>query len=327
MPPPLVLVTAPTVSETAQKILRDAGGEIDFMSGKVTEDALTEAFAKRPYNAIVLRSSPPVTARVLDAAKSLKIISKHGAGVDSIDIPAATARGISVMMANGANAGAVAEHSLALMLCIVRELPRYHAKLQNGVWKDLSYIVTDFRHRVVGIVGYGQIGRRTARLASAFGTKVIVHSRSRPDLPEGMEWDAALDGLLRRADIVSLHCPLTEKTRGLIGKRELALMPRGSIVINTSRGPVVDEAALIEALESGHLGGAGLDTFAKEPPDRTNPLFHRDNVICTPHIAVSTIDASLQMGTIAANNILSWLRGEIYDAANVVNPEVKPAIA
>lgn len=324
MSKPLVLVTGAAVSEHAQTILREAGAEVDFMAVPmpVTEDMLAAAVARRPYVALVLRSSPPVTARVMDAAKSLRIISKHGAGTDSIDIPAATERGIAVMMANGANAGAVAEHSLALMLCIVRELPRFHKKLQNGVWKDLKYIVRDFKHRTVGIVGYGQIGRRTARLVSAFGAPVLVHSRSQPELPAGMTWEADLDALLRRADIVSLHCPLTDKTRGLIGKRELALMKPGSIVINTARGPVVDEAALIEALQSGHLGGAGLDTYAKEPPERTNPLFHMDNVICTPHIAVATTDASLQMGTIAANNIVSYLRGEVYDAANFVNPQV-----
>ena len=319
---PLVLVTGPTVSEAGQKILRDAGAEIDFMQTPVGEQSLVDAFAQRPYDAVLVRSSPPLTARVIESAKALKIISKHGAGTDSIDVATATRRGIAVMMANGANAGAVAEHSLALMLCVVRELPKFHKGLRNGVWKDLGYVVTGFRDRTVGIVGYGQIGRRTAHLVAACGAKVIVHTRSRIALPEGMEREQDFDALLRRVDILSLHCPLTEETRGLVGKRELALMKPGSIVINTARGPVIDEAALIEALRSGHLGGAGLDTFEQEPPARENPLFHMDNVICTPHIAVATTDASFQMGTIAANNIVSYLRGEVYDPANFVNPEV-----
>lgn len=319
---PLVLVTGPTVSEAGQKILRDIGAEIDFMQTPVGEQSLVDAFAKRPYDAVVVRSSPPLTARVIESAKALKIISKHGAGTDSIDVATATRRGIAVMMANGANAGAVAEHSLALMLCIVRELPRFHKGLQNGVWKDLGYVVTGFRDRTVGIVGYGQIGRRTADLVAACGAKVIVHTRSRVELPEGMELEQDFDALLRRVDILSLHCPLTGKTRGLVGKRELALLKPGSIVVNTSRGPVIDEAALIAALRSGHLGGAGLDTFEQEPPARDNPLFHMDNVICTPHIAVATTDASFQMGTIAAHNIVSYMRGEVYDPANFVNPEV-----
>lgn len=323
MTPPLVLVTAPSVSDHAQHILREAGGEIDFMTGRLTEERLVETLQRRPYNAVLLRGSPPLSERVLAAAGALKVISKHGAGTDSVDVPAATARGVAVMMANGANAAAVAEHSLALMLAIVRELPRFHRGLQNGVWKDLGYTVRDFSHRTVGIVGYGQIGRRTARLVAAFGARVLVHTRSPAALPEGMTHEPDFERLLREADILSLHCPLTEKTRGLVGARELALMKPGGIVINTARGAVIDEAALIAALQSGHLAGAGLDTFAQEPPDRASPLFHMDQVICTPHVAVATADATLKMGTIAAHNIVSWLRGEVYDAANLVNPEVR----
>lgn len=137
-----------------------------------------------------------------------------------------------------------------------------------------------------------------------------------------MEWENDLDELLRHVDILSLHCPLSDKTRGMIGERALKLMKPGSIVVNTSRGPVIDEAALIAALESGHLAGAGLDTFAKEPLAATNPLLSMPNVICTPHIASTTTDSAMQLGTIASNNILSDLRGEIYDAQNFVNPEV-----
>jgi D-3-phosphoglycerate dehydrogenase / 2-oxoglutarate reductase len=181
----------------------------------------------------------------------------------------------------------------------------------------------DFRGRSVGIVGYGQIGKRTARLAAACGANVVIHSRTRVEPPQGMAYEADLDRLLARVDILSLHCPLNDHTRGLIGEKQLALMKPGALIINTSLGKVMDDAALIAALGSGRLAGAGLDTFAMEPPDPGNPLFALPNVICTPHIAAATTDAAVQMGTIAANNIISYLRGEIYDAQNFLNPGVR----
>lgn len=327
MTKPLVLVTAPNVSERAQGILREAGADLAFMKLPISEQDLLSTFAEHPVSAVLLRGSPPLNAKVIAAAKDLKIISKHGVGIDSVDVAAATKHGVAVMMANGGNAGAVAELSLALMLAIVRELPRFHRGIEHGVWKDLDYHVRDFSERTVGILGYGQIGRRTAKLAAACGAQVVIHSRSRVDPPSGMSWEGDLDRLLQQVDILSLHCPLTDKTRGMIGQRELKLMKPGAIVINTARGSVIDEPALIAALESGHLGGAGLDTFTKEPLAEESALLKMPNVICTPHIASSTTGSMKQLGTIASNNIVSWLRGEVYDAQNFVNPEVVQAKA
>lgn len=317
-----VLVTGKTLCDPAQQLLRDAGCVLDFMGHPVTEAEMLEAFAAKPYVASILRGPAPYTPRVLDAAKALRIISKHGAGVDSVDIDHATSRGIAVMVAGGANADAVAEHALAMMLSLCRELPKYDASFRQGVWKDQNYAVRDFKGRTVGIVGYGHIGRRTARLAAACGAHVLVLSRRRLDLPAGMAQAEDLAALLPRVDILSLHCPLTPETRGMIGAKELALMRPGGLLINTARGNVVDEAAVIAALQSGHLAGAGLDTFAKEPPDRANPLFGMPQVIVTPHIASATTDASIQMGVIAAENIVSYLHGAVYDAGNFLNPGV-----
>ena len=316
----VVLVTSTTVSEQAQKLLRDAGADIVFMQGPVNEEALLREFSRAKIDAVLLRGPAPLTASVLAAAKDLKIISKNGAGVDSVDMKYATQRGIALMVANGANADAVAEHALALMLCLARELPRFDRELRQGVWKDPGYAVSDFRGRTVGIVGYGQIGQRTARLVSACGARVVIFSRSRVDPPHCMEAEENLDTLLGRVDILSLHCPLTGETKGMIGAKELQLLKRGALIINTARGKLIDEAALVAALNSGRLAGAGLDTFATEPPDPKNPLFSLPNVICTPHIASSTRNAGIQMGAIAASNIISYLRGEIYDARNFLNP-------
>lgn len=322
MSKPVILVTAATVSDLAQNLLREGGAEIEFMPGAIDEARLIEALSTGRVAAVLLRGSPPLTARVFDAARGLRIVAKHGAGVDSVDIAAATRNGVAVMVAGGANADAVAEHALAMMLTLVRELPRFDRETRQGAWRDLNYFTRDFRERTVGIVGFGQIGERTARLAQACGAQVRVHTRTAFKLPDGMARETELDGLLERADIVSLHCPLSEKTRGLIGAAQFARMKPGAILINTARGPVVDEPALVAALSSGRLAAAGLDTFAVEPPDPANPLFALPNVIVTPHIAAATTHAMVRMGTIAANNIISWLSGQVHDPANLLNPEV-----
>jgi len=321
---PVVLVTASTVSELAQGLLREGGAEVEFMPGNIDEEALIRALSTGRVAAVLLRGSPPLTARVFDAARGLRIVAKHGAGVDSVDIAAATRHGIAVMVTEGANADAVAEHALAMMLALVRDLPRFDRLTRQGGWRDPGHLTRDFRERTVGIVGFGQIGERTARLARACGAQVLVHTRSAIALPEGMAREAELDRLLERADVVSLHCPLTVQTRGMIGAAQFARMKPGAILVNTARGPVVDEAALVEALRSGRLAAAGLDTFAVEPPDPSNPLFALPNVIVTPHIAAATTGAAVRMGTIAADNILGWLRGEIRDRRNLLNPQVIP---
>lgn len=322
MAKPKVLVTAAKLSELAQNLLREGGVDLMFMNDPVNEDALIAALAKPDVVALLLRGSPPLTDRVFAAAPGLKLIAKHGAGVDSVDMASATRRGIAVMVAGGANADAVAEHALAMMLSLARELPRFDRDVRQGAWRNFDYYVRDFRTLTVGIVGYGQIGERTARLARACGANVIINTRSEITQPTGMMVEPDLGRLLERVDILSLHCPLSEKTRGMIGAAQLARMKPGAFLINTSRGQVIDEPALVDALKSGRLAGAGLDTFAIEPVDPANPLLALPNVLITPHIAAMTTDAMVRMGTIAANNIISYLRGEVYDRRNFLNPEV-----
>jgi len=322
MTQPVVLVTGFTIAEEAQKLLRDAGFELVFMGADIGEPFLLEAFARRTVPAVLLRGAAPFTPAVFDAAKDLKIISKRGAGIDSVDLESATAHGVAVMITNGTNAAAVAEHALALMLAVARELPQFERRMRAGQWRDPAYVARDFSQRIVGIVGYGEIGKRVAALVQACGAKVVIHSRTRSDPPPGMEWEDSLDRLLGRVDVLSLHCPLTEKTRGMIGKKQLALMKPDAVIVNTARGKLIDEPALVEALKNGRLAGAGLDVFDQEPPDSGNPLFGLPNALCTPHVASTTRYAEAQMGVIAAHNILSWLRGEVYDPRNFMNPAV-----
>jgi D-3-phosphoglycerate dehydrogenase len=301
-----VLVTAPDWAEEAQRIVRDAGGEVLFMNGSVTQGAVTARLAVQPVDALVLRGSPRITARVMEASPRLKVIAKNGAGVDSVDLAEAQRRGIAVKVAAGANADAVAEHALAMMLALVRGLPQLDRQVRRGEWASTAHRGGDFRGSVVGIVGYGSIGRATARLATALGAHVVVWRRV--GAADSFEVEHALDRMLPRVDILSLHCPLTDETRGLIGAREMALMKRGAVLINTARGAVVDEAALVEALQSGQLGAAGLDTCVTEPLPSASPLLALDNVILTPHVAGMTRQAALRVATTTARNVVEVLR-------------------
>ncbi|MEJ8853200.1 hydroxyacid dehydrogenase [Variovorax robiniae] len=324
MPKHTVLVTAQHLMQEAQQILRDAGAGIEFMAEPIDEASLSSRLAQGDVDAVILRGSKPFTADVLAAAKGLKVIAKNGAGVDSVDLGEAARRGITVAVAPGGNADAVAEHAVALMLALVRDLHRLDRKLKGGGWEGTSWLGRDFRGSVVGIVGYGSIGRSTARLASALGAHVVVMSGTRREA-DGFEIEADLDKLLPRVDILSLHCPLTAQTRGLIGARELALMKPGALVVNTARGPIVDEAALVAALRSGYLGGAGLDTFEVEPLGADNPLLGLDNVILTPHVAGVTRQAALRVATMTARNVVNALAGEALPSAHVVAGPTKRA--
>ena len=322
MTQPVVLVTSTSLSDSAKQILRDAGAEVIYMAGTVTEDALLAQFSTANINGVLLRGSPPFTPRVLEAAKDLKIIAKHGAGVDSVDIAAATGRGIAVVTAGDANADPVAEQAIMFMLALARDLPQLNRGLHAGKWEKANYQGREFRGRTVGIVGFGAIGKRTARLARALGANVVLHSRSRIADPEGMEVEENFERLLGRVDILSLHCPLNDKTRGMLGDKQLRLLRPTALLINTARGQLIDEAALADALTSGRLAGAGLETFAQEPTDPKNPLIYLDNVICTPHVAAMTTDAMARMGAIAATHIVGYVQRGECDTKNVVNPAV-----
>jgi D-3-phosphoglycerate dehydrogenase len=323
MAKPVVLVSAPKLIGDAEKILLDGGVDLAFMQYPVNEEALIAQFESKPIEAMVMRGPPPMPRRVLESAKQLKVISKTGAGYDSVDLDAATELGIAMIVTRGANAPAVAEHTLALMLSLARELPRYDRDLRKGVWKDPSGSGRGFRGQTVGIFGYGAIGRQAAKLAEAFGARVMLHTRSRiADVPAGMEVEPDFERFLARSDFLSLHCPLNKETRGLIGAKQIELMKPTAFIINTSRGSVIDEPALVAALKSGRLAGAGLDTFATEPPSKDNPLFSLPNVIVTPHVAAATDHAANNMGDMAAKSLLAYLRGEVYDELSVMNPVV-----
>ncbi len=272
----------------------------------------------------ILCSWTPVSGRVIEAGEQLKLIQKYGIGVDKIDLKAAANRGIPVCIAAGANAVAVAETAITLMLAVYKRLCVAHNSLRAGRWLkwELRTGCYELWQKTVGLIGGGAIGRAVAkRLSHGFECQVLYYDICR--LPH--ETEAALgmtytplEGLLRQSDIVSLHVPLTPETRAMIGAKAFAAMKPSAVLINTSRGGVVDEPALIEALQQGTIAGAGLDVFSKEPPERDNPLLRMDNVVVTPHNGGGTVDTVKRIVGHAFANILRVERGEPLPEADRV---------
>ena len=295
---PPVLGTSPALGCLAR------GGEIryhDTLPGD--EDRLIERI--RDAEVVVnIRSSSRFTARVLDGAPRLRLISIWGTGTDNIDLPAAARRGVAVTNTPGVAARSVAEHALALMLAVARRIPRMDAGTRAGIWARGQSV--ELRGKTLGIVGLGAIGREFARLGQGIGMRVIAWT-VHPDPALGFTL-AERDELFRTSDVVSLHLRLTPEMRASVGAREFGLMKPGAILVNTARGALVDETALVEALSSGRIGGAGLDVFETEPLPAAHPLGRLDNVVLTPHCAGITpeaLEAGLQM---AVDNVLAFLR-------------------
>ena len=264
-------------------------------------------------------------AASMDAAPRLRIVANHGVGVDQIDIPHATALGIPVTNTPGGNTVSVAEQAIALMLALAKQIVPAHAAARAGDF-DVRYRLpfAEVSGKVLGIVGFGDIGRATARMAHhGFGMRVLVHSPSAPREPvEALGYSKvdSLDALLHAADVVSLHLPLRDSTRNLIGRRELALMKPSAMLINTGRGPTLDEDALVEALREKRIAGAGLDVFSREPLPADHPLLGLDTVALSPHTASSTEECLVRMALMVAESVIDALSGR--RPLHLVNPEV-----
>jgi len=265
-------------------------------------------------------STDPFTARVIQAADRLKVISRTGVGYDAVDVPAATARGVIVTTTPGVNRHAVADWALALMLCCARKVPENLAEVRQGTWT--RYEGMDLDGKTLGVVGLGTIGKEVAKRAKAFGMRLLAFDLVQ-DLPfaEGQRIVyVSLEDLLRQSDFVSIHCFLNAATRHLINGERLALMKPTAFLINTARGGIVDTEALYQTLRAKRIAGAGLDVFEGEPLRADSPLRALENVYLSPHCAGSTADARERSGTMAAENLVRGLRGERPEG--IVNQEV-----
>lgn len=311
-----VLVVQPLHPEAVA--LLDARPDVEYtVVTDVSERNLLANIAG--VEAMTIRDAP-LPRSVIAAAEHLTVISRHGVGYDNIPIDMCTGRGIPVTLVGAVNAISVAEQTMLLILAAARAAVELDGAVRRGDFAARSRVLgVEIRGRTLVLVGYGRIGREVAARAAAFGMRVCVVDPYLAGADDGIERIESLDAALPQADVLSLHVPLTDETRNMIGARQLALMPEGSILVNTSRGGLVDEAALLESVRSGHLHGAGLDTFAVEPLPADSPLLGELRIVLSPHSAALTEQALIAMGVTTVRNALAGLDGTL-DPALVVNP-------
>lgn len=318
-----IFVTAATLAQAGSQALQDAGCRVIYLKDPADAAEVEAVMAREPVDAVISRTVD-LSPRAIERCATLKVISKHGVGVSNIAVDAATARGIPVYVTPGANATSVAELTLGLMLTAARRIGSMNTALHAGHWTRAQDGL-ELRGRTLGLVGFGQVGQRVATVALAIGMPVMAFDPALPGCASpvpGVRLAASLDELLRASDVLSLHIPLTPRTRHLIGAAQLAALPANAILINTARGEIVDEPALVAALQSGRLFAAGLDTMAVEPLPADSPLAHLSNVVLTPHVGGSTPAALAAMAAGAARNVLGFLRGQPPHVSACVNPQV-----
>jgi D-3-phosphoglycerate dehydrogenase len=300
---PSIIITGADLAQQALDLL--SGYEVIYAGKAPTEDDLVALAKQHDPVAIIVRYGK-VGAAVMDAAPSLKVISKHGSGTDTIDKVAAKARGIEVVAAIGANAAAVAEQALALLLACAKSVVALDARMHAGHWDKATHKSLELGGRTVGLVGLGAIGLRFAKMADALGMRVIGFDPFAKNLPAYVQ-SVDLGTIWREADAISLHCPLTDENRGMLNATSLAQCKRGVIVVNTARGGLIDEAALLDAVRARQVMAAGLDSFAVEPMAAGHPFQGEPHFILSPHIGGVTSDAYVNMGVGAAQNLLAVL--------------------
>ncbi|RPJ42517.1 MAG: phosphoglycerate dehydrogenase, partial [Deltaproteobacteria bacterium] len=269
------------------------------------------------YDAVITRSGTPLTAEVFAAGKRLKVAGRAGVGMDNIEIDAATLQGILVMNTPEANTLAAVELTLALMLALCRKLPQANASLKKGEWTRSRFLGTQLSGKTLGVIGLGRIGSRVAARCQAFGMTVIAYD---PYIAEEaadrihVRLVGDLDELVRTADLVTVHTPLTAETKGMIGAAEIARMKDGVLLINCARGGIMDEAALFEGLSGGKIAGLGIDVYSVEPPkkDLLRRLLARDEVVATPHLGANTVEAQRDVAVQVVQQVIEALRGENF---------------
>jgi D-3-phosphoglycerate dehydrogenase len=308
-----ILVTD-TLADSGLAILRAASDmEVDYRPG-LKDEALLKAVSES--DALITRSGTAVTEELVNAGDRLRIVGRAGVGLDNVDVDACTARGILVINAPTANIMSATEHTMAMLLALCRNIPEAHASVKRGEWNRSKFLGTELDGKTLGIIGLGRIGTRITKRARAFGMKVIAYD---PYVAPKVFDDAraervSLDELLGRADVITVHTPLTDETRGMIGAAEMAKMKDGVVVLNIARGGIYDEQSLADALNSGKIAGAAIDVYVEEPP-KDNPLLSAKNIILSPHIGANTIEAQDRVAVQTSEMVVDALRGSIFVSA------------
>lgn len=325
------ILVADKTSETGLQILRDHGFQVDVNTGR-TEDELVEIIGQ--YDALIVRSATRVTAKIIEKADNLKVVGRAGVGVDNIDIPAASKKGIIVMNAPSGNTISAAEHSVAMLMAIARNLPQAHCQLKTKEWYKKKYMGTEVNGKTLAVIGFGKIGSTVGKIMLGFGMRVLVYDPFlTAEVLANTDFTLVNDlhEILKQADFVTLHIP--KQKEYVLGAAEFAVMKDGIRVVNVARGGTVDEAALYEALKSGKVAGAALDVFENEPKKEGSPfdtkLHELDNVVLTPHLGASTEDAQVKVAVDIANQFVDYLKFDVIkNALNVptADPQASPFV-
>ncbi len=318
-----IFMTGSRLVKDAEDILAREGIIYEYGTPKDTPEEIAAKLRDFDPDGLIVRQGK-ITKAVLDSAENLKVICKHGVGVDNIDVNAATDKGIPVMITINANFQSVAEHALALIFAVLRKVPKQDRDLRQGIFNKANYDGEELFRKTIGLIGFGRIGKRLAELVQPFDPKIFVYDPFLKNelVPDYIEKIDDVEHIFREADIISLHCALTPETKGLINTDSIALMKDSAYIINTSRGPVITEDDLIQALEEKRIAGAALDTFQIEPPDQNNPLFKLDNVVVTSHVGGASNNSLRNMGVGAVKNVLAVLKSEPLPMECVLNPHV-----
>ena len=304
-----------TLAESGLDIFRQASDvKLDYRPGLKGEDLLA---AVAESDALITRSGTAVTPELVSAGDRLRVIGRAGVGLDNVDVEACTARGILVINAPTANIMSATEHTMAMLLALCRNIPEAHASVKRGEWTRPKFMGVELDGKTLGVIGLGRIGTRVTVRARGFGMRVIAYDPYIADsvFERVVATRVTLEQLLEQADVITVHTPLTDETRGLIGAGEIARMKDGAIVLNIARGGIYDEQALADALNRGKLSGAAVDVYVDEPPGKDHPLLNAKNIILSPHIGANTIEAQDRVAVQTAEMVVEALRGSIFVSA------------
>jgi len=295
------------LDENSLNTIKEAGIDVTYKPG-MTPDELIATVPE--YNVMVVRSATKATRAVIEAATNLKLIVRAGVGIDNIDVEAAKEKNVKVQNTPGATTNSVVEHTIGLMLALARNIPQGYMSLKEGRWDRKKYAGTELLGKTLGLIGFGRIGQEAAKRAQAFGMDVVAYD---PVIPQdsGKELGIpllSLDDVLAKSDYLSLHVPLIPQTKHMINAETISKMKKGAKVINCARGGTIDEEALANAIKEGHISGAALDVFEKEPPDANNPLLGLEEFICVPHLGASTKEGQARAGAEVAKIVIEFCK-------------------
>ena len=317
------IFVADDVNEEKLAPLKDAGFVVEKQTKLSPEDL---AVKLKDFDGVIVRSASRITAEIMDASEKLRVIGRAGVGVDNIDVKAATERGIVVMNAPDGNTITTAEHTIALLVSMARNVPQAHSKLQKGTWDKKSYVGVELNGKTLGVIGLGRIGKHAAGIAQGFGMKILAFDPF-VSVEQAKEMNmelGTLDDIFGKSDFITIHTPVTDETRGIIGKEAFAKMKDGVRIVNCARGGLVDEDALIEAIESGKVAAAALDVYESEPLPENSPLLGNEKIITTPHLGASTTEAQEGVALTVAEQMRDYLAdGTLRGAVNAPSMAAK----